>query len=264
MSTTPTPAPTETPVDKDAERLRAEIAAKDQENRELRAKLSRQPAAQPTQTVMPGNQPKTKKEIEAQLWSDPLPFIDTMARVATQEMINSEMGSAHDTLVSVAKTQARANLRSEAEKALFDKYEGEIEQMVKQNAPANFQRNVNVWTNAVNNVFGQHVAEITRDSRPSASIPRSTDGPAPPSAPSIRSASPESKLTDEQREMAHNLAPHVGWSHEEAESKYAHGLHIHNNQPGGKATDASAWDDVITTNNRFGKRNREVAPGGDK
>ena len=261
MAAAPTPPPVNDPSvppvqpDLEAQRLRDDLARSNQENERLRNRLAN-PAPVPA-PVLPGAAP-TKKDIEKLLWTDPLPMIQQMARVEANNIVQGELAGAHATLVESAKANARNSTKGPDGKPapeLYDRYAGEIEAMVKANAPDQFQRNAFVWINARDNVFGQHVHEISVLTRvaapPAGNTPRQpADGPAAPSPAPMRTQTPAAKLTDDQREMAHKIAPHIGWSHEEAEERYAHGLEVTENQGTNRASAKSAWDKVITFNNR--------------
>lgn len=256
----PPALPADNVPDPEAERLRSELARATASNEDLKRKLASRPT--PVYTGTESRPAPTPQDLQRQFFERPIESAAAIAQTAVTAALEQENNSSFETIKALARSQAR-----QGREELFDRYASEIDALMEQ-APPQFQKNIHVWKNAANNVFGQHVDEIRPSSKesgnrsPAVILSRSADGPAPPSPPTARVASPGASLTQEEREVAQALAPHVGWDHGEAEERYAHGKAVMEGQGDGRATRPSSWDPVVTFNNRFGRRNKDVK--GDK
>ena len=139
-----------------------------------------------------------------------------IAQTAANAAVAQSGAQSHDTLMEMAKFQAKQRLSPE-DSELFETYRGEVEQIV-QSLPPQFQSNVNVWSNAITNVFGRHVSDIVKIRVKKGGAPSASgDGP---STPSLRGqpAPVKTLLTADEKDWARK------W--DISDDEYRHGKEI--------------------------------------
>lgn len=209
----------------------------DRQEQELNA-LKNRPAA-PAQPQPGGPMPgPTKEQLEAEFWKNPVEVSSALAMRAAQEFSANAVMPHLDTLIAVARTEARNSCKNPE---IFDKYSAEIEAKLAQVHPQ-YRTNINVWKNAANNVFGEHIDDIAKTM--GSKVVLTSDGPALPSPRAA--AAPKTaadKLSDEQKLWAGRL----GLTPEQ----YAHGLEVVN--------DPDKWEQVITLDSEQARRRHAAA-----
>lgn len=199
-------------VSSELDRMRQDIAG-------IRDAVQNRPVLPPQPPAPDAGTPDVRS-IEKEFWKNPLTVTAAISQHAVAQALQATQGQTHDTLVEVAKQQARNRLSSD-DADLFDAYKGEIEQVVGTLAPQ-FQTNVNVWSNATTTVFGRHIADIVKIKAKKNGAPSpSGDGPAPPSTKGAP-APVKTPLTPEEKQWAKN------W--DITEDEYRHGKEILDDQ----------------------------------
>ena len=234
---------------KDAEldAMRKQLEATEQRMKQLEGSLRGTPPAAPA--------PPDVADVNKRIWQNPAQSVAEMVYAGAQQVVGQQMAMDHETMVAVARDKAK-EMSGDAE--LFDKYRTEIEQRVAAQPPA-YHRNVNVWVNAAQGVYGSHARELryeqkdaANEGKPKAPAIRTTgDGPAPPS-PRSASAPRTEPLSDEAREMARRFRM--------SEEKFRQGMQAYENQGDPQdPTKPSSWDQVFSFGPEGRKKKEKVA-----
>lgn len=245
------------PVNKDGD---PELKKMREELNRLVGKVDKIGAPPPRQDPPPQpGQPLSKKELETRFYQNPLESTAQIATAVAQSMRAQDGSATYDTMVEVAKGEAR-----KGQEKLWDKYATEVEALVFTSTEQNplVRQNIFVWKNAFNQVKGNHVDELISEAKAepaggnrSAAIHISDEGG--PSAPSRAAGPPPAgdKLSAEEQTMARNL----GLSNEQ----YAEGKRRYDAQDS-KPSRKSSWDDLMTFDTRQKRREQRAAAAASK
>lgn len=245
--------------DTEIEALKAQMADRDAKFNMLVSSM--QNAAQ--QQPQPQQTPQSVEDLNKQIWQNPSAMVDQIASVRAQQiaqqMVGNAMSQDHETMVSVARSQAREEAGDMTD--LFDRYRSEIESIVGQNQPQ-YHRNVNVWRAARDRVFGMHARELRATAKeerekdkPKAPAFRIGDGPAPPSAPRDPKQ-PRGEVDPMVKVLAQKL--------DIDEERMADGVEKYNSQYRtiegalGDPNHPSPWDPYISFNEKTGPLGRRL------
>jgi hypothetical protein len=226
-------------------KLRRQLAESDQ-RLQMAISSTRQPAQPAT--------PPSESDVNKQFFAAPARVTAEIAYAAAQQVAQQNDAASHETLVSVAKSQAREGTDPEA----FDKYKAEIEQQAMAfsgNNPA-YLKNITLWKNAAEVVFGRHFREAKAAVREAAESTRAPafrvgDGPAPPSPRGAQAPKPEA-LPEEAKQIARKLRI--------TEDQMRKGIEMYNNQ--GNENDPSqpsSWDPYFTFDGKTGRHMKKAS-----
>lgn len=179
------------------DKIRREQQAMNQRLSTLASSMQ-QPPAQQQQQMDPADATK-------QFYSNPIAASDYIATQRAQQVAQQMMSVDHETMVAVAKREAR-----EAAPEVWEKYGSEIEARAAQNPPV-YHRNVGMWKNIATMVAGEHYRELARDQREAAEEGKTkapavrTGGPAAPSTRPAPSLQREEELSPLAKEVAKKM-----------------------------------------------------------
>lgn len=183
------------------------------------------------------------EELNAQFYKEPTTTAYAIAQQAAREVIQQHGQNGQETLVQVAKQQARGR-----EPELWDKHEPEINEIVRTTVDPQFHSNVSVWNFALDKVIGSHISDIRqalRDTQPgSPAIKVSDGGPAAPggvAAQPLKNQGPA--LSDDEKEMAKML--------DISPEQYSRGKVDYEGQ---NKKGPSSWDDHVTFSSKDTRR----------
>lgn len=231
------PEGTPPPVDPKMARVEADLAETRRMVESLRQNQQRPgPQAQPQAPDM--------DELNKRFYKEPVTTAAAIAAQAANEAIQRHGLNGQDTLISVAKDQARKK-----DPDLWDKYVDEIVTIVNSTVDPQYRQNVGVWEFARDKAFGAHYAEIREEGIKAQTnrAPNVRVGEGGPSQPNGHQPSAPKgavdKLSPDEREMAKML--------DITPEAYASGKeHIENQSRKGP----SSWDKVVTFNSRERRR----------
>lgn len=159
------------------------------------------------QNQMPKPQASSMDDLNRQFFKEPVSTATAIANQAANEAVqrmNQNNSPAHETLVMVVRDKVR-----DRNPELFDKYKDKIDLRVKTTVDPQFHSNIQVWEAAYNMTIGEHFNDIRDLERPANRAPAvkiSEGGPGMPSnAAPAASASRETDLSPEERQMVKNL-----------------------------------------------------------
>lgn len=221
-------------------------------------RLKRLITAPPQPVAQPGQQ-MSREDMDKQFFRNPIDASIAIATKAAQDTMAQQQGPSFDTLVQVARNEARGT--DVKQQAIFDKYIAEIEVAVA-TAPPNYRTNVNVWRNAFNVTKGAHLEEILAEagtSSQTAEPPRSAavhirDGSGPaPSSPRPGQPPRGEQLSAEEQRVARKFKM--------SDERYLAGKKHYEGQtdPQSNPIGPSSWDPMITFDSADSRRKAREA-----
>lgn len=187
-------------------------------------------------------QQSTMDDLNRQFYKEPVTTAAAIAQQAAREIFQQQGQNGHETLIAVAKEQARKR-----DPELFDKYQTQIQARVNLTDPQ-FHSNIQVWNSAFDMAMGAHMDEIRDEIRkksPQApAIKISQGGPDIPNGQQGQAPKAGgSNLSPEELQMAKNL--------DISPESYAKGKEDYDNQSDkGK----SSWDGLVTFSSKDSRR----------
>ncbi len=242
------PPPEPPPGQNDTAALRAELERRGREVDDLKRRIMAPPPPS-TPPPAPAGAPLDDAQLRTEFFKNPIGVSAAIAqRAAHKAQQRAQAGNAasYDTLVSVARDQARAS-----DPALFDALSLEVDTMVTTQVDPQFRTNSTVWRNAFAQVKGQNIDKVMqiKGQQPPPEPPRGPavhisreggpSGSSPPRAP----APPSETLTDDEKHVARKLGL--------SEKAYLQGK---KDLAGQAISGPSSWDRFITTSSRDKRR----------